>query len=178
MSLEPTSVAYSSSYLGHALLFLSLTCFPRTLSCSWCNRSLRDCLYLYMGGQTTAGLVWPIIHNGLTGSTWAMWFNLEIWASLNFVAFFLASKACDGSQWSSLPFWESCLALNLGGAYESIVTHIGALKAFDMLQILLHLLLFLVMWRFVFLLRGGSSDGCSQLKLVHYVITIILSWLP
>jgi hypothetical protein len=32
--------------------------------------------------------------------------------------------------------------------------------------------LFLVMRRLVFLLRGGSSDGCSQLKLVHYVIMV------
>jgi hypothetical protein len=47
-----------------------------------------------------------------------------------------------------------------------------------MLQVLLHLLLFLVMRRFVLLLRGGSSDGCSQLKIVHHVITVILSWLP
>jgi hypothetical protein len=36
---------------------------------------------------------------------------------------------------------------------------------------------FFVMRRLVFLLRGGSSDGCSQLKLVHHVITVILSWL-
>jgi hypothetical protein len=66
----------------------------------------------------------------------------------------------------------------LGGAHEGIVTHIGALKALDMLYVILDLLLFLVMKRLVFLLRGGSIDGYFQLKLVHHVIMVILSWLP
>jgi hypothetical protein len=33
MSLESISVAYPSSYLGHALLLLPLTYFLKTLSC-------------------------------------------------------------------------------------------------------------------------------------------------
>jgi hypothetical protein len=45
----------------------------------------------------------------------------------------LAFKACDNPQDHSLPFRESHLALNLGGAHKGIVTHVGALEAFDML---------------------------------------------
>jgi hypothetical protein len=40
MSLEPTRVAYPSSYVGHAFLFLPLTCFPKTLPYPWYNRPL------------------------------------------------------------------------------------------------------------------------------------------
>jgi hypothetical protein len=45
------------------------------------------------------------------------------------MALLLAPKACDGPLLSSS---ESHHALNLGGAYEGIVTYIEALKAFDM----------------------------------------------
>jgi hypothetical protein len=128
MSLEPTSIAYPSSYLGDALLFLTLTCFLKTLSYSWCNRPLRACLYLFLGSQTTA---WPVMHTGLTGYTWVVWFSSKIWTTMNCVTFFLASKACDSPQLSSFPSWESCLALNLGGAHEGIMTHIRALKTLD-----------------------------------------------
>jgi hypothetical protein len=122
MSLEPTRVAYPSSYLGHAFLFLPLTCFLKTLSCPWYNRPLGARLHIYLGDKTAARPVWPIMNTGLTGFAWAVWFSLRVWTSLDFVAFFLASKACDGPQMSSLPFWESCLALNLGGTYEGIIT--------------------------------------------------------